>query len=258
MRTHPPLQLTFPPLPLIKPREYTPEESDTDEEARDAIVPSPTRGRSRQKTPDDTPKPNPNPPSGYFDDQDPDQKRFLSIRGLIQGSSPYVSLDDTRISAFSPSSKMTFTIPKNPAHLNGSPDGEGVKTPTGEGLPPSQNPGGMAIARAAALSARKNRLPNTTIRLDLRTLNLHLGLRVAEVMGCSESMWEWIQDVQRERREERAAKAQRARSGSGSINVLANARARGMSVSSATSSFRKQIYEMSREEFDGLLFNFEM
>jgi formylglycine-generating enzyme required for sulfatase activity len=74
-------------------------------------------------------------------------------------------------------------------------------------------------------------------------------------------MWEWVQDVQKERKAQKAAMTQRARSGSGSIDVLQEKRSRGMSHGSAAAgdvAAKRLVYELTREEFEGLLFNFEM
>jgi len=43
-------------------------------------------------------------------------------------------------------------------------------------------------------------LPNPALNVDLRSLNLHLALRVKEIVACAQAMWEWVRDLQ-ERRE---------------------------------------------------------
>ena len=43
-------------------------------------------------------------------------------------------------------------------------------------------------------------LPNPALDVDLRSLNLHLALRVKEIVACAEAMWEWVCEFQ-ERRE---------------------------------------------------------
>ena len=48
-------------------------------------------------------------------------------------------------------------------------------------------------------SKRMSRLPTTmSLNADLRTINLHLALRTKEIIACSESMWEWVEQFQRE------------------------------------------------------------
>jgi hypothetical protein len=40
------------------------------------------------------------------------------------------------------------------------------------------------------------RLPNPALDVDLRSLNLHLALRVKEIVACAEAMWEWVSEFQ--------------------------------------------------------------
>ena len=46
------------------------------------------------------------------------------------------------------------------------------------------------------IAAGRNPLPNKTINFDPRSLNLILALRVNEVLGCAEPMWDWVVDFQ--------------------------------------------------------------
>ncbi|KAG2129146.1 hypothetical protein DEU56DRAFT_500407 [Suillus clintonianus] len=39
-------------------------------------------------------------------------------------------------------------------------------------------------------------LPNPALEVDLKYLNLHLALRVKEIVACAEAMWEWVSDFQ--------------------------------------------------------------
>jgi hypothetical protein len=41
---------------------------------------------------------------------------------------------------------------------------------------------------------RGSRVPNTTLNYDLKSLGLHLALRAAEILACSETMWEWVSE----------------------------------------------------------------
>lgn len=82
-------------------------------------------------------------------------------------------------------------------------------------------------------------LPNGTMEVDLRTLNVHLALRVREVLGCAEAMWEWVVGYQR-----RMATNPRLGAGVG-------AGADGIMV-------MRTIQRMSRAEFDELLVRFEL
>ena len=102
---------------------------------------------------------------------------------------------------------------------------DGTREPT---LSPSQQ-GNLA-------AKRMSRLPTTTLNADLRTLNLHLAIRAKEIVACSESMWEWVEQFQRES----AASVP-------NLNAPNN-----WSLDMA----RCAILEMTREDFDLLLNNF--
>lgn len=39
-------------------------------------------------------------------------------------------------------------------------------------------------------------LPNPALDVDLKFLNLHLALRVKEIVACAEAMWEWVREFQ--------------------------------------------------------------
>ena len=45
------------------------------------------------------------------------------------------------------------------------------------------------------------RPPNLAVDVDLRTLNLHLAVRVKEIVACAEAMWEWVCEFQMRGRE---------------------------------------------------------
>lgn len=80
---------------------------------------------------------------------------------------------------------------------------------------------------------RMSRLPTiTTLNADLRTLNQHLALRYKEIIACSESMWEWVEQFQRE---------------SASIPNLNNLSNWSLDLA------RCAILEMTRDDFDILL-----
>ena len=85
---------------------------------------------------------------------------------------------------------------------------------------------------------RISRLPTSTLNADMRTLNLHLAMRAKEIIACSESMWEWVEQFQRE-----------------SATSIPNLNApNNWSLDMA----RCAILEMTREDFDLLLNNFTL
>ncbi|KAI1784677.1 hypothetical protein LXA43DRAFT_1077285 [Ganoderma leucocontextum] len=94
----------------------------------------------------------------------------------VAGGTPFVALDVSRMSGYSPSAIRRSTVPSangdKAAHAGHAPDS-----------PPSP-------------TSSRNPLPNKTINFDPRALNLLLMLRVNEVVGCAEPMWDWVVDFQ--------------------------------------------------------------
>ncbi|RDB17885.1 hypothetical protein Hypma_000730 [Hypsizygus marmoreus] len=227
VRTHPPIQHAFPPASTKVARPHRTKEKTTSlpeteyptsdsDDARDAILPSPlprsTKRSSRRVS------------SQSFDDQQPEpiseDNRYLNLRGLIHHSSPYITLDESRIAAFSPSSK--------------------------------------AFPSKTGRSQRDSHLPNTTMHLDLRALNLHLALRAAEILACAESMWEWVLKYQIEANRKRSSRPSVRPFRSASIDTPPRKSFASVSSADSTDSFRDSILELTRDDFDSLLDKFDM
>ena len=51
---------------------------------------------------------------------------------------------------------------------------------------------GLTVPEGAHL----NVFPNQGTEIDVRSLNLHLRVRVVEILGCSEAMWDWVREFQ--------------------------------------------------------------
>lgn len=198
--------------------------SDTDsgsdsDDARNAILPkSRPRSIKTQRTYFSARSEESEPISG--------DNRFLDIRSLLQRGSQYITLDDTRIYAFSPSSKAAF------------PSATSAQTDKGQ---------------------RGSRLPNTTMNFDLKSLNLHLALRAAEILACSESMWEWVLEYQGKAAARKASSSIIGRVKSGSVDLPSQKSLSSFSSSrNSSESVRNSILELTRDDFNGLLSNFDM
>ena len=203
--------------------------SDTDsgsdsDDARNAIL---HRSRSRSiKTQESTHTSSAR--SFGSEDSEPisEENRFLNIRGLLQRGSQYITLDDRWIYAFSPSSKATFP--------------SATSAPTGK-------------------VRNGSRLPNTTMNFDLKSLNLHLALRASEILACSESMWEWVLEHQGRAMDHKGNNSVIGRVKSGSMDAPSQKSVPSFSSSrNSSESVRNSLLELTREDFNALLSNFEM
>ncbi|KAJ3540405.1 hypothetical protein NMY22_g4305 [Coprinellus aureogranulatus] len=215
-----PFNLPFPPLPVKQEVEIDSATDDEDEDDPHLISKetSPVRSTGSRKSFSSTHR------SAFSDENGEllEEHRWLSMQGLLQQSSPYISLDATKGYAFTPSKKSSFT---------------------------------SASGKDKGRKRRQSRLPNKTLNIDLRTLNLHLHLRAKEVVGCSESMWEWVQETQRAWKREQ--ESQRMNGRGHSLDISHRYRSES-SLGDGPPDHKSKVLEMAREDFNQLLLNFEM
>ncbi|KAF8158905.1 hypothetical protein K438DRAFT_1686751 [Mycena galopus ATCC 62051] len=253
VRTHPPLQLTFPP-PVAKLPEpdLTTDDDDSDsDDARNAILPSPRKRMSTQSSMHDSAfsfgSPG-SPRSAEFSDESPiprDEPRWVNTKDLLKRESRYIVLDEARRSAYSPSTQSSF-----PAMLPDAPTGESKSGGDASGHHPPPAAKLLPIYRTPE---GQNRLPNNTFNIDIRTLNMHLALRVAEIVACAESMWEWVVSYQ-------ATSRAGGRPRAGSLASEAPPRASRLIVrpDPERDAFKNAVLDLTREDFDNLLVRFEL
>ncbi|KAK0487502.1 hypothetical protein IW261DRAFT_1653946, partial [Armillaria novae-zelandiae] len=227
VRSQPPIRFAFPPLQPKQAPQDSDSDSDPDEEARNAINPYPAQRLhlvSRTST------------------ESSQEDRWVSAQSLLLKTSAYVSLDDSRLAGFSPRASSAAT-----------------KSPSSKTIPLSDD---IVAVTSAARLLQGNALPNSNLNIDVQALNLNLALRAAEILGCSEEMWECVLQYQRE--------ARRTRKDAASKNVL---KMRSKSVDTARHRHNKrssmngwsepedpvtQLEDLTREEFEGLLIRFDL
>ncbi|KAJ3801514.1 hypothetical protein GGU11DRAFT_674742 [Lentinula aff. detonsa] len=220
LRTHPPVIFTFPPIPV----------------AQDAIRPSPppsavtnpARGRSMSSASNGSSRitGSPTPSSArttYFEGV---HDHWINIQQIVKRESPYIIYDGSRLSALSPSARASMLFSKEQPHK------------------PAHDV--------------RFRLPNTTMNIDLRSLNLHLALRVTEILACSETMWEWVLEHQEQARNRKYLQESKARSRSQSIGPAhPSSRNNQQSVQESSDDRLKAVLaELTREEYDDMLRRF--
>ncbi|KAF7314433.1 Methyltransf-25 domain-containing protein [Mycena kentingensis (nom. inval.)] len=240
--------MTFPPpaLPHLEEENSSESESDSDD-ARNALVPRPSRRQSAISIVASSPR------STTFSDALAlsEEHRWVHTSELVKRESRYISLDESRMSGYSPSARASF-----PAM---SPIKSTTDLPVLE-LPEASSAGPHARAsanRAPVSAGSRNRLPNQTLNIDMRSLNMHLALRTAEVIACSESMWEWVTKYQKEVVAQRAAGRPRAGSLASELTPRSS-RPPVLPPDPELDAFKNAILELTREDFDALLVKFDL
>lgn len=229
VRTHPPLIASFPPLPSLS------HENETTDSNVDTLIGSNTDSLQNGTTrPKDLVQPNPPgidyPPSrthsrrGSMAEPSSPVEPLLSLPNLLNKASQFVTLDDRRFNAFSPSARASFPLPQG-------------GTSGGPQSPPQSPTGDM----------RLNRLPNARLDIEVSSLNIHLSLRVHEVMACAEAMWDFVKEYQQ-------LYASRA-----VLNGVPQLLARGSKrMQMAPEPIHTSLVQMSRIDFNALLSHFEL
>ena len=112
--------------------------------------------------------------------------------------------------------------------------------------------------RGTPFDPARNPLPNKTARLDPRTVNLLLALKVGEVLACAEPMWDWVVDFQE------AAVGRAGVGVGGGAASRGNAGGGGMGAVGRRRSMARRhpgqdaLLALTRLEFDGLMKRFEL
>lgn len=98
-------------------------------------------------------------------------------------------------------------------------------------------------------NAHQLKLTEQALQLNLRTLNLHLSLRVREVLACAEAMWDFVIDYQRQKSPRTSSTAYRpSRFAHSSLSLSGG----------EYDAIHTALMNMTRYEFDELLMRFEL
>lgn len=213
--------------------------------------------------------------SSYTDSAKSRNSYILSAKELMSGASDYVVVDKSRVSAFSPRGNIASArANRRPDSIGPNTHGEefGAKLPSIDvedysqtSIEGSARAGGNALARLKTVQ-QVNMLPNQNIEMDLRTLNLHLHARVAEVLACAESMWEWIVEFQAKEREKQSrklwppVKGDNSMKANQSMDDFGSIGSFGAMLSSSSDpserlgpEVKRELMEMTRERFNEIM-----
>lgn len=166
----------------------------------------------------------------------PGKSPFIALEGLVMGESPYVSLDVARLSALSPSARTSFPTVHEASEPAADPSALEALVQQGN------------IASYGSLL--KIRLPNTSLNFDLRTLKLHLTMRLTELMQLKETMWEWVVTEQSKQKKQQELQGQSARERS-------NSQARRKRLTTRE-SLREEMLQLNRDDLNVYFARFKM
>ncbi|RDX50325.1 hypothetical protein OH76DRAFT_1482460 [Lentinus brumalis] len=171
VRAPPPIVITFPPPPVVPAFDASSSSIALDKHS--AVMTDSDSDDHSHSTETTAP--------GSFTFPTP---KVLHARDMEAGSTPFVGLDTSRYSGLSPAAARRSSDAA--VHVSRSP------------APPLHRDAPLPLTHLAnpRLVAGRNPLPNQTVNFDPRSLNLLLTLRVAEVLGCAEPMWDWVVDFQ--------------------------------------------------------------
>lgn len=125
-------------------------------------------------------------PINEDDDVPEPESTLVTFFALLSGSSPYIQIDDARLTTY-----FRKQSPESLAQLQKVLRGEVTE---------AEIPEELATLMLNAHS-RKCHTPSDNIQFDTNCLPLHLQLRVHEVLGCTEAMWAWVLEYQRQHTE---------------------------------------------------------
>lgn len=156
-----------------------------------------------------------------FQIHEAEPQMIMTLEDAAKGATPYVVFDDSRAkSSFRPRRPSRVSSPSSPGENPGSP-------------PPP--PGALSAASLAAMRATRDITPLADMTCDLRTLNMHLALRVREILACAEEMWRFVLAYQER-------------------YLDADATVRGR----ARRAFHEDLAQLHRGEFDEMLVRFRL
>ncbi|KAH8989659.1 hypothetical protein EDB86DRAFT_3080919 [Lactarius hatsudake] len=232
VRSHAPIMFMFPPPDLARVRwqlsQPIGETSHSDGELRSA-----------------------QPSHKYADKTGP--VTVIGGRHILHQAQQYVVLDESAVAPGTKTARQKATPTTTTSHLPASPG-----TPTKSSFP-STSPRvsseaslfseegststtttaySHAVGEETNMASWFNTLPNQRLKFDLQNLNLHLSMRIMEILACTEAMWEWVCEYQDTRRQPQTYKG--------------SSQSRG-----DADRFRTELVGMSRSEFDVLSTRFE-
>lgn len=239
MRTHPPVIASFPPLPVS--------DTQSDRSGRHSNGSGPTSGPQVPRKPNGLDAGHPDSRLLHVPAATTAESSSVTVEALATGKSQFLTLDVDRFDAFSPSPHAMFPSPlqRSPSTSRRRRQSSDANGHTSAPTSPSRS-GFIAFPKSPD-GRKASRLPNPRFDFDVGLLNLHLHLRVADILGCAESMWDYVLDYQQLHRQRHPS--------SPVARGLAHPK---MSRKRAADDMHKALMTLTRRGFDELLSRFEL
>ena len=191
---------------------------------------------------------------------------LIGRRQILNQTQQYVVLDQSAVTPGTITARQKAS--SNSSHLLSGASNAGTTTQSNfpsisplvspdtslpEGDPESTTPTGYSHTAGDDIETTSwlNTLPNQRLKFDLQSLNLHLSIRVTEILACAEAMWDWVCEFQNLQQPHRGQQSHMYRDYSMIRNVHSGEKA-------GTHRFRNELIGLSRAEFDVLLTRFEL
>ncbi|EKM51913.1 uncharacterized protein PHACADRAFT_262325 [Phanerochaete carnosa HHB-10118-sp] len=157
---------------------------------------------------------------------------LISFAQVAAGGSPYVRFDYDRV---------TRRHPRGVMIIGSDSDSTSEKNSSLPSRP------------SAPLPPVHELVPLAGLTFDHRSLNMHLHLRVKEVLSCAEAMWQFVLDYQ-----ERNLDGARPRSAQGQGQGQGQGQRRGRMRLRKNREFHEDLVQLHRREFDAMLTRYRL
>ena len=183
----------------------------------------------------------------------------ISGRQILHQAQQYVLLDESAVAPGTKTARQKATPPTTSSHLPittsstpaksnfpfiPSPISSDAFFPEERSTGTATTASSHAVGEGTNMANWFNTLPNQRLKFDLQSLNLHLSMRITEILACAEAMWEWVcdyQDTQSRRGQPQLYRSNSLPRPSGEADRLST-----------------ELVGLSRSEFDVLLTRFEL
>jgi hypothetical protein len=164
----------------------------------------------------------------------------INLEDVAKGATPYAMFDDNRTGSASRSRRLSHT----PSIDCIDPD------PAGNFREPVQTSTEPSNAGLHNHGLRSDLVPLKDMTFDPRTLNMHLTLRVQEVLACTEEMWQFVRDYQEKYLPATEKNSRTEQSQSDSAQVVIRPQ--------PADPFHEELVQMQRGDFDGMITRYRL